>query len=85
VPLRVTVSLTPDPPACTDSVPPLDTVVVLAVPPLSTTSALPVVTTAPELTAPEDTNCVVMQDALSPERRMPPSSARKKLNAMAGN
>jgi hypothetical protein len=42
------------------SKPPLDTVVLLAVPPLSTMTALPLVTTSPELTTPEETNCVLI-------------------------
>jgi hypothetical protein len=44
------------PPEFKTSTPPVLTVVTLAVPPLSTTSVLPLVTTTPELTTPEETN-----------------------------
>jgi hypothetical protein len=53
-PLLRMIALTAEP--YTTSAPPLLTVVALAAPPLSTTSALPLVTTIPELTTPEDTN-----------------------------
>ena len=43
----------------TFAVPPLRTAVTLAVPPARTSSVLPLLTTTPELTMPEETNCVL--------------------------
>ena len=48
------------PPKSTCWMPELVTLVVSAVPPDRISSALPLVTTTPELTTPEDTNVVVM-------------------------